>query len=69
MFIIRDWFFRKLFLLLVLGLLIVCFGEAAVQEQEVQEQMVDEIGEIEASALDKHREKEAKALGLSPTAH
>ena len=37
MFIIGNWFARKLFFLLVLGLLIVCFGEATVQEQTAQE--------------------------------
>ena len=71
MFFIANPIARKIILAIILLLLIFLLKDVSFsQELEIaqeQEQVVDEIGKIEASALDKHREKEAKALGLPPT--
>ncbi|KKP81027.1 MAG: hypothetical protein UR80_C0011G0004 [Parcubacteria group bacterium GW2011_GWB1_35_5] len=83
MFIIGNWFARKLFLLLALWLLIVCFGEAAVQGQETQGQTVEEsfktpanqpatiagLSPEEIEAQDEmNRVKKARAVGLPDNA-
>ena|SRR3989344_415797 len=79
MFIIGNWFARKLFFLLVLGLLIVCFGEATVQEQTAQESKTPAnkpattadsgLSPEEIEAQDEmNRVKKARAVGLPDNA-